>query len=269
MDCTGAAVAILGRRAKVRQERNLPENSVISWVVAMVLAFTWLGQGPQVQAGQGYALTGVGGGPDSFYGYQGIMYAPLGSLSETGPLIRVWGKGFHFTYEADLGNGVNRTIDAFGTSVEAEAGWQFANDAVRLAVLAGAAWRDHRLSPDDPGSDLEDGRVGFLATIDGDVRLSDRFGVMAYANYLTGFDQYWVQVKPYVQTQGGWKIGPEFVVSGADDYQHGRAGVFVNGFELDLGSVGRVYLGGEAGARFDLDNRNVDPYAGLNAGFLF
>lgn len=236
-----------------------------------MLAFAAVGiwQMPGAQAGEGYALTGVSGGPDSFYGYQGVMYAPLGSLSETGPLVRVWGKGFQFTYETNLGTANNRKIKAFGTSVEGEAGWQFAGDAGRIALLAGAAWRDHQLSPNDPGSDLEHGRVGFLGTFDGELRLSDQFGVMAYANYLTGFDQYWVQLKPYLATGAGWKIGPEFVVSGGDGYQHGRAGVFVSGYEVNLGSLGRMFIGGEAGAKFDLDNRNVDPYAGLNAGFLF
>ncbi len=256
-----------GAGAKMRCERPFIQGCRL--VALWALALAGLPQAPAAFAGQGYALTGVGGGPDSFYGYQGIMYAPLGSLSETGPLIRLWGKGFHFTYETDLANSANREIKAYGTSVEGEAGWQFAGDAGRIALLAGAAWRDHRLSPNDPGSDLEDGRVGFLATFDGELRLSDQFGVMGYANYLTGFDQYWVSLKPYMATAAGWKVGPEFVVSGGDDYQHGRAGVFFNGYEVDLGGLGSIYLGGEVGARFDLDTRNVDPYAGLNAGFLF
>ncbi len=233
--------------------------------LAVAAGLVW---GP-AQAGQGYAITGAGGGPDSFYAYQGVIYAPFNGLSETGPQVRAWAKGFQFTYQTDLPNAPDRKIEAFGTSLDAEAGWQFAADHVRIGIYGGAAWRDHELTPNDPGSDLEDARVGFSATFDGEVKLQDGFGAMAYANYLTGFDQYWTQLRPYMTTAGGWKAGPELVYSGGDGYEHARVGVFFNGYEINLGSLGRIFLGGEAGARFDLRDENIDPYAGLNAGFLF
>jgi hypothetical protein len=220
-------------------------------------------------AGQGYAITGFGGGPDSLYAYQGLLFAPLDSLSASGPQVRLWAKAFEFSYRTDLPANPDSKIEAFGTSLEAEAGWQLAREMGRIAFFAGAAWRDHDLTPDDPGSDLEDAKVGFSATIDGEWKFNDRFGIMSYANYVTGFDQYWTQVKPYVTTPAGVKIGPEFGISGGDDYQHARAGIFFNGYELSLGALGRIFLGGEAGARFDLNDEDIDPYAGLNAGFLF
>ena len=241
-------------------------NQVLPTAIAVGLLLTG---SLAARAGEGYAITGFGGGPDDLYAYQGILYAPMGNLSESGPQVRVWSKAFRFTYQTDLPGAPDSKIEAFGTSLEVEAGWQFAFDAGRIALLGGAAWRDHTLTPDDPGSNLGDSRIGFSATLDGEIRLSDGFGVMSYANYLTGFDQYWVQLKPYMSFGGGVKAGPELVVSGGDGYQHGRAGLFFSGYEVGLGRMGRIFLGGEAGARFDLKDRNADPYAGLNAGFLF
>ena len=220
-------------------------------------------------AGEGYAITGFGAGPDNLYAYQGLLFAPMDSLSQSGPQVRLWAKGFEFSYRTDLPAAPDTKIEAFGTSLEAEAGWQFAGESGRIALFAGAAWRDHDLTPDDPGSDLEQARIGFSATLVAELKLTRTLGVMTYANFLTGFDQYWLQLKPYTTAPNSIKIGPEFVLSGGDDYQYARTGVFFQGYELSLGSWGRVFIGGEAGARFDLDDEKIDPYAGLNTGFLF
>jgi hypothetical protein len=68
----------------------------------------------------------------------------------------------------------------------------------RLALLPGVVWRDHELTPSDPGSRLEDERFGVSLTADGEWRFGDRFGVMANGTYLTGFEDYWVQSRPFV-----------------------------------------------------------------------
>jgi hypothetical protein len=141
-------------------------------------------------AGEGFAISGIGGGLHSFYSYQGVIYAPLGTLSESGPLVRGWAKSFSFTYETELPTDPEASIDALGYGVEGEVGWQLAGEFGRIAAFAGAAWRDHELDPPDPGSDLEDARIALALTVDGEWKADETWGVMANAHYLTGFDQY-------------------------------------------------------------------------------
>lgn len=221
-------------------------------------------------AGQGYILSGIGGGgKDTFDAYQGIIYAPFGSLSETGLIVRGWSKAFRFTYNTSLPGIPSAQISALGMSLEAEAGWQYAKGPLRVAAFAGLVWRDHFLTPNDPGSNLSKSRFGFSATIDGQYKLTDNFGIMANGSFLQGFNQYWAEMKPYYQMQGGWKVGADFAGFGGKGYNTTRAGIFFSDYEFSLWSKKRLFLGGQAGAQFSFENNRVAPYIGLNAGYLF
>jgi hypothetical protein len=226
-------------------------------------------------AGEGFALVGAGGGmggvlgseDDGLHGFAGLIYAPAHTLSDTGLLLRGWAKAFQFTYDSDLPG--KPRITALGYGVQLEAGWQIAGPWGRAALLPGIVWRDHELSPPDPGSRLEDDRVGASLTADGEWRFSDRFGVMANATYVTGFDDYWVQARPFVHLGGGWKAGLDFAGYGGEDYDKLRAGVFTSGYELPVKAFGRLFLGAAAGVQSDQDGTHLAPFAGVNLGLLF
>ncbi|MFW6077123.1 MAG: cellulose biosynthesis protein BcsS [Hyphomicrobiales bacterium] len=225
-------------------------------------------------AGEGFALVGAGGGlggvlggnGDGLHGYGGVIYAPGHTLSDTGLLLRGWAKALDFTYHSDR---LDRRVRAFGYGVQAEVGWQFAGPHGRLALLPGIVWRDHELTPSDPGSRLEDDRFGASFTADGEWRFGDRFGVMANGTYLTGFKDYWVQSRPFVDLGSGWKVGLDLATWGGPDYAKMRAGVFTSGYELPVTAFGRMFLGASAGVQSDVDGSHLAPFAGINVGVLF
>lgn len=225
-------------------------------------------------AGEGYALVGTGGGlggmiggdDDGLQGFAGVIYAPGHALSDTGPVLRGWAKAFQFTYESDA---LDSRIMALGYGVQVEAGWQFAGPRGRLALLPGVVWRDHELVPSDPGSGLEDDRFGVSLTADGEWRFGERFGIMANGTYLTGFDDYWAQARPFVDVGSGWKVGLDFAHWGAPEYAKMRAGLFTSGYELPVKMFGRTFLGASAGVQSDVDGSDLAPFAGINIGVLF
>lgn len=222
-------------------------------------------------AGEGYVTAGIGGGLKTLNSYQAIIYAPFGKLSESGLILRGWTRSFRFAYQTDLPAASNVTISAMGLSVEGEAGWQFTLDQLRIAVFGGIVWRQHMLLPDDPGSTLDQSRIGFSATIDGEYKFSDDYGIMANASFLQGFDQFWVQAKPYrnINFGGNWKFGLDVSSAGGADYNNSRVGVFASDYEFSFWSGKRMFLGAEAGVKFSLKDKQTTPYAGINVGYLF
>jgi hypothetical protein len=245
--------------------------------IVFVIWFGLSGALCDARAGQGYALIGAGGGlggvlggnDDGLHGYAGVIYAPAHTLSDTGWLLRGWAKAFEFTYKEDLPGRPDTRIRALGYGVQLEAGWQVAGPWGRLALLPGIAWRDHKLSPSDPGSRLEKGRFGLSVAADGEWRFGDRFGVMANGSYLTGFDDYWAQARPFIDLGRGWKTGLDFAGYGGPNYAKMRAGVFTSGYELPLTTFGRLFLGAAVGAQSDMDGKRVAPFVGVNVGLLF
>ena len=221
-------------------------------------------------AGQGYVMAGIGGGPDALDSWQGVIYAPLAGLSQSGPLLRAFNKTYRFQYKTTLPARKNATIHALGFSLEAQGGWQLAKEGLgRIALYGGIVWRDHILTPADPGSNLAKARLGFSASIDGEYTINNDFGVMTNASFVTGFDQYWAEARPFIDFGGGWKAGPEIAAFGGKGYDIARLGLFTSGYEVPLGKWGRIFLGGQMGARFSIRHHHITPYGGINMGFLF
>jgi hypothetical protein len=254
------------RRRRLGQRQG--RSAALSGAVALV---AWLlGSGTHhAWGGEGYALTGLGGSRDGLHGYGGLIYAPHGSLSETGLLSRAWAKSFEFTYRRDLPDSPGTRINAFGYGFQVDAGWQIAGPWGRAGLFPGIAWRAHELKPPDPGSRLNKARFGLSVSADGEWRFSDRFGIMANASYLTEFDDYWAQARPYLHLGDGWKIGLDVAGYGGPDYARVRAGAFTSGYELPLKAFGRLFVGAEAGVQSDIDTRRLSPFAGMNIGLLF
>jgi len=232
-------------------------------------ALAFLQLGSPAAAGEGFTMSGVGGSLLGIDAYQGVVYAPWSTLSESGFLVRGWAKSFNFSYETDLPGDPKAEIDALGYGVEGEIGWQFTGEAGRIAGFIGAAWQDHLLSPPDPGSSLDKPRVGLVVTIDAEWIVAPGYGVMGNARYLTSFEQYWTQVRPFIDLGGGWKAGVTVAAFGGPGYDSLRAGFFTTGYEFKMIPWKRVFLGGELGVQTDLDGRRTTPYLCVHSGFLF
>ena len=256
-----------GSRKPVQWRHKRAAAGGCVWLSLALLAMVVWPAAPA--AADSYFVSGISGGPESLYGFSGVIWTPLNPLNDSGPIVRAWSKGAIFSYRTDLPARPNQRIDVSGVGLEGEVGWQWQLFGARLALMAGGVWRDHQLSPADPGSSLAGSQFGWSASFDADWPLARPFGLMANGNYVGRVDQYWVNARPYYQLDGGMRFGPDFALAGGDNYLKGRAGLFVTGYEVDFPGGHRFFLGGEAGAEFGIDERSIAPYAGLNAGFFF
>ncbi len=212
----------------------------------------------------GFLSMGVGGGPEDLWTWQSVSWAPWSGIDETGLVLRAAVRGENKSYVTELPGRPDARIWAQGIGADAEAGWQYVADWGRISALAGVAWRDYMLSPSDPNSSLASNDFGARFTLEGQYTFAQGLGAFGYGEYITGFDQWFVQVRPYMELESGLKIGPEFSLGGGEDYLHTRAGLFVTGYEVELPWVGLFWLGASAGARIDAETAEVAPYAGVH-----
>ncbi len=159
-------------------------------IVAGIAALALLVPFAAPAAADAYMVSGISGGPSSLYGFTGVIWTPFNPLNDAGPIIRAWSKGAMFSYRTDLPANPHQRIDVSEVGLQAEAGWQWQLFGARLALMGGAVWRDHRLSPTDPGSSLAGSQFGWSASFDADYPAWDRFGVMANGNYVGPINQY-------------------------------------------------------------------------------
>ncbi len=221
------------------------------------------------RGGEAYLLFGAGGSGKGMFAYAGTIWTPLGSLVGSGPVVAVWADGCMFDYRTDIGANSGIRVEATSAGITAEAGWQIAGQSWRIAALGGLRYRRHRLSPDDPGADMDDRPLGAVITLAGEVTdRTSRWGVSGNARYTFGYEEYWLQGRPFHRAAGGWRAGPEVVAQGGPGYDFLRGGVFVSDIAVVLPYLGKVYLAAEAGIQAD-DQWEPGPYAGLHLSFFY
>lgn len=241
----------------------------LAWARGIVLAASVAGFAHEASGGQLYALTGTGGGPEALYSYKGLIYSPLGDLGDSGPIIRFWAKTFSFSYRTSFPGNPSVKIKTRGLSFEGEAGWQHAFRDGRIAAYAGIAWRDHFLSIPDPRTDLTNARIVFSGTVDGEWRFNKDFGVMANGQFVSGFNQYWAQIKPFMRIKRDWKVGPDLSINGGKEYRHLNFGAFVSDIKIKVWKLRPFYAGARAGVQWSMKTSKFSPYFGVHSGVLF
>jgi hypothetical protein len=219
---------------------------------------------PDARAGEMYLSIGGGASLEDAWSWQSVTWTPFSTANGSGPIARASLRSEAKTYVTDIPARDDVRIWVAGLGVDAEAGWQLANEWGSVAVLGGIAWRDYMLTPDDPNSALRTNMLNPRVTVQGHLAASPQWGSFFYAEYVAGVDEWFAEAKPYWQLDNGLKLGPEFSLSGGSDYLHARAGVSVIGWEFDLPWVGKFWAGGSAGALWDTDGTRVEPYGALH-----
>ena len=220
------------------------------------------------QAQSAFILSGFGGGGKTLYAYSGAILPLADRLDQTGPIARFWAKTYKFSYTASLTPTTSTRIDATGWGLTGEAGYQWADDKLRIAGFAGLDYRHHNLSPNDPGSNLKN-KLGLFLSLDGTIPLSNTFGFDANANTSLAYNEVWLQARPYYQMSSGTKIGPDIAYISGPDFAFTHLGLYGSGYKFTQKWLGTFYLGAEAGLQYDHDRGKYDPYGGTHLSFHF
>ena len=132
-----------------------PLRHAFSFAMAnLLLANLALWVSAPAQAEQMYLSIGVGGGPENAWNWQTLTWTPFNAAGETGLIVRGSLKAEAKTYVTAIPARDDAGIWVSGIGLDGEMGWQLAGDWGQAAVLAGIAWRDYTLSPEDPNSKL-------------------------------------------------------------------------------------------------------------------
>lgn len=242
---------------------KIAELRLFATLCVLAASLPVLGSSPS-RADGGYLSLGFGGGPEDIWSWQALTWAPFTPIDDSGLLVRAAIRSETKTYTTELPGRTDVRIWAQGIGADAELGWQWVEDWGSVSAFAGLVWRDYLLSPVDPNSTLATNDFGAKVSLQGHYNAFDNMGVFGYSEYLTGFETWFVEAKPYYELDNGIKIGTEFSISGGPDYLHTRTGIFLSGYELNVPWVGLFWVGASAGALIDADTAEISPYAGLN-----
>ena len=217
------------------------------------------------QARETLLLAGGGFADQSFSQYTGIIIPLINgenAFLQDGPILRFWQKSYGFSYKTELAptSPAKTRINAFGGSVTGELGYQKKLSRGQVAGYLGLTYRRFKLSPKDPGADLDKNPVGIPLTLDGTWSLFDKVSVSSNLSYTVFHKDYWAQMKiGYRPTSSTLQFGPEVVMQGGSEYRYLRLGAFVSGIKL-----GRFHLGFNLGSRNDLRENQPSLYGDFN-----
>jgi opacity protein-like surface antigen len=101
---------------------------------------------------------------DSYFGWTGIVAAPLGQLDQDGPRLRLMGGLGRYRYNMSaVAGGVNEGTVSSG---EIMLGWRRAFEPATMVAYLGAQVETHQLSIPDPGNPVSGTAAGIKGTIE-------------------------------------------------------------------------------------------------------
>ena len=185
--------------------------------------------------------------------------APVGSLNDSGPRIRI--EGLAGTYKFDSAT-TGRQIKGEQAGGAVLGGYQWKSPISSVSVFGGVDIRDSRFSGSGGGLPAVGAREGFKGALEYYATPSDRSMVFAYGSYSTIYSAYYARVKYGIATMGHIYVGPEIAALGDDFYRQWRIGGHLTGFQfggLQFGlSAGYLNDGSRKGGAYgSLDVRAV------------
>lgn len=242
----------------------------VSLYKLMAAGVIFLSYAVSAHAGETLLLAGGGFAFRSFSQYTGMIIPLINgedAFLQDGPILRFWQKSYGFSYKTELtpNSPAKTRINAFGGSMSGELGYQKKLSRGLLAGYLGLTYRRFRLSPKDPGADLDKNPIGVPLTLDGTWSLFDKVSVSSNLSYTVFHKDYWAQMKiGYQPNSSTLQIGPEVVLQGGSEYRYLRLGAFVSGIKL-----GKLYLGFNLGLRDDLRENQQSLYGDINLSVFY
>ena len=187
-------------------------------------------------------LGGYSGNDDSdHYGYIGAIIPMWGStLANDGWRLRFWADYLSFTYDGTLAGGATGTPTEFegdGPGVQGALGYQWSYSSTgKSTTYIGLQWHDIDVDPADPANDTEDEDLSVKIQEEITQQLTSNIDVSLIGSYAPSYKDYWARLRPGYALGNGWKVGPEVIIYGGDEFTKQRYGAFLGG--IKLGNLG-------------------------------
>ncbi|MEX0841594.1 MAG: cellulose biosynthesis protein BcsS, partial [Xanthobacteraceae bacterium] len=178
----------------------------------------------------------------------GVLWSPDGLDQDGFTLKFIFGSGAYRYLSGALGDA---EVVGHQLSGSAMPGWRFKRPGFEMTVFAGLDAQDHRLSPDDPSSDLRGSHVGLRSGFDLWYEPNRTTMLAADASVSTIGTSY------NAHAAYGWRlfnrvyVGPEAAAFASDDYRQYRFGLHATAFK-----TGTIELSAGAGYARDSSHRS-------------
>ena len=208
-------------------------------------------------------FTGIDIKDDSTYFYLGGVNALNGNLDSNGWLARgVFGYGeYDYSTTAVPGN-----VDVDQVSLQAGLGYQWLQNNTRLSLYLSLDYQDHDHSPEDVLNSVRDDETG--GAVQAELETGNgQWHLGLIGSYSTAYDTYWTRTRVGYMVNGA-TVGPEVILSGNEEYDEERYGLFVS-FPYSV-STSINLSGGYAETEGDKSIKDEDGgYLAIGASFRF
>lgn len=174
------------------------------------------------------------------FGYAGAMFAPYGSLDNSGLRLYLEGGGGVYKYFSDD----DRLVRGSVTKAEFLFGYGLQGATYSINFFVGANVEDDSLSMPDPTNPVQGTQFGVMGRTDWWINPTAQTLLSGEAEYSTAFRTYWVKAQYGYDVTMGKEIfvGPEAIFQGDARYDQWRVGAHVTA--LHFGKVDVQFSGG-------------------------
>ena len=163
---------------------------------------------------------------NSVFGDVVVTGAPIGTLAQSGPRLRVDGLGGRYSYYSTA---ENQTVHGSQESGTALVGYEWVSPAMVFAAYVGANIRNNTLSIADPENSVKGTSVGAKGQFEFYAKPSLRTMVAVNASYATNKSAYFARLRGGYIIGPDLYVGPEFVALGDAFFNQERIGAHLTG----------------------------------------
>jgi len=194
------------------------------------------------------------------FAHDGLLWTPAGA-GRDGIVLKAIGSTGSYRYRSGALGDVQVTGWTAGAAVMP--GLHFTRHGVSVAAYAGVEMQWHRLSPFDPGNDLQGRHVGVRAAIDLWAEPTPQSMVAASVTLTTIGGAYAARVAAGWRVFDRFYLGPEAIAYGGPDHRQLRIGAHVTALQTRLFAWRFEWQGGLGFAVDDDDNRGAYARLGV------
>lgn len=182
-----------------------------------------------------------------------------GSQLGHGWVRRAWIDHLTYRYEKNAA-----TVKARAYGLEGALGYQGSVPRGWFGVYGGGLYRHTRLSPDDPDSRVDGGKLRLKLQAEGSRDLGASWRASANGSYIFGQSAYWLRTAAKRQIAQRFWTGPELTWQGDRDYAATGLEWALSGFRPFPGAELGITVGGKKNR-----DQKIEATAGVELAYLF